>query len=229
MTPSLYQKWDLKVLDGKEITETFLRPLYIEFNQAESRVNGSAACNRFFGSYSMKDNSLGFSQMGSTKMFCDEKSNKMESDFLKALGTVNKFRFDGEILVLLNDDREVARLEESNAVPDEMAGTWELFYITGKRIAFQGLYPDAKPTITFETGSGELKGNTSCNSFNARYNNKKGEKLFKPGATTLKACPGEGEQAFMEQFQRVDAYSVSGDTLTFLANGIANMKFLKTN
>lgn len=229
MNPSLYQKWDLKVLNGEEITEKYLRPVYIEFNENESRISGSAACNRFFGSFKVSDKTLNLSQMGSTKMFCDDKSNQLETAFLKALGEVNGYKFDGQVLVLMNNKEEVARFEESNAVPDEMAGTWELFYITGRRIAFQGLYPDNKPSITLQAGSGDLTGNTSCNAFNATFNHKKGEKLFKPGAATLKACPGEGEQAFMEQFQRVDAYSVSGDTLTFMAAGIPNMKFLKTS
>jgi heat shock protein HslJ len=31
-----------------------------------------------------------------------------------------------------------------------LEGTWQLNYITGPRIAFEELYPDNKPTITFE-------------------------------------------------------------------------------
>ena len=29
-------------------------------------------------------------------------------------------------------------------------GTWELNYVAGPRIAFNGLYPNNKPTITFD-------------------------------------------------------------------------------
>lgn len=229
MKAELFQKWDLKVLNNDLVTGKFANPVYIEFQKDESKVNGSAACNRFFGTYTLNGKSLVFSPFGSTRMYCDEESNKLESEFLQAMTKVTGYKIENKTLILLNNNEEIARFHESNAVPDAMAGTWDLVYITGRRIAFEGLYPEKKPQITFKMGSNELTGNTSCNSFTAAFNNKPNEKLFNPGAMTLKACPGEGEQAFMEQFKRVDSWEISGDTLTFIAEKIPNMKFVKSS
>lgn len=229
MGPDLYQKWDVKVLNGNDISGVFSRPVYIEFNQEESRVSGSAACNRFFGSYTRSGNTIEFKPLASTKMFCDEVSNKFESEFLSSLQTVNNFKFDGNSLILLNNSEVIARLEESNAVPDELAGNWELFYITGRRIAFEGLYPEKKPFIRFQQGNADFSANTSCNSLMGSYKGGKKGELFDLGAMTLMACPGEGEQVFVDELKKVDAYLVSGDTLTFLSKDIPTMKFSKSN
>lgn len=48
-------------------------------------------------------------------------------------------------------------------------GTWDLNYISGIRIAFDGLYPEKKPTISFNLSSNELSGNTTCNGFTSKF------------------------------------------------------------
>lgn len=222
-------KWDLKELNGKDIIQTYMRPVLIEFNETDSKVSGSAACNRFFGSFNKSGKTLTFNPLASTKMFCDEASNNLETEFLSSLEKVNKFKVENHTLLLMNENNVIAKFTESHSVPDELVGKWELFYITGRRIAFQGLYPEKKPTITFQKDSDRFAANTSCNSMSGSYNGKKGEKLFNPGPMTMMACPGEGEQAFLEQFNKVDRYLVSGDTLTFFNKDIPNMKFIKTN
>lgn len=45
------------------------------------------------------------------------------------------------------------------------ASAWELEYITGTRIAFEGLFPEKKPTLDFRLGKGVLGGNTGCKDF----------------------------------------------------------------
>ncbi|WP_053056645.1 META domain-containing protein [Tenacibaculum mesophilum] len=47
--------------------------------------------------------------------------------------------------------------------------TWELEYISGPRIAFQGLYPNKKPTISFNKETQKVEGNNSCNGYSAPY------------------------------------------------------------
>ena len=48
---------------------------------------------------------------------------------------------------------------------DALDGTWQLNYITGPRIAFDGLYPDKKPTIVFDIKENKISGNNSCNQY----------------------------------------------------------------
>ena len=46
---------------------------------------------------------------------------------------------------------------------------WELEYLSGPRIAFQGLFPDKKPQITFNPTTQKVEGNSGCNGYSADY------------------------------------------------------------
>ncbi len=118
------------------------------------------------------------------------------------------------------------------STPDtsKLAGTWELNYITGSRIAFEGLYPNKKPTITFDLTKNWVNGNTSCNSFSGKLNVKGNNIDFKgPLAMTKMMClDGKGENVFIETLQKVTTYAISNDsTLNFIQNDIAVMRFVK--
>jgi heat shock protein HslJ len=108
-------------------------------------------------------------------------------------------------------------------------GKWQLNYITGPRIAFDGLYPDNKPTITFDLKRNKISGNTSCNNFSSPLN-ASGKKIsFKDAmAMTKMACPGEGETVFLQALKKVNSYDVTaGYTLTLLMDDVAMMRFTK--
>jgi heat shock protein HslJ len=114
---------------------------------------------------------------------------------------------------------------------NSLEGTWELNYITGPRIAFNGLYPDKKPTITFDLKQNKVSGNTSCNQYFGKVlvdGNKINFKDAKMGMTMM-ACPGEGENVYMKTLEKIDSYSISedGKTLNFLMGDIAVMRFEK--
>lgn len=111
-----------------------------------------------------------------------------------------------------------------------LEGTWELNYISGPRIAFEGLYPDRKPEITFDMANKRISGHTSCNSFNGPLN-VTGNKIdfTQPMAMTKKACMGDGEPVFLKTLSAVNTYSVTegGRTLNFISGDIATMRFVK--
>ena len=114
---------------------------------------------------------------------------------------------------------------------DALDGTWQLNYITGPRIAFDGLYPDKKPTIIFNINENKVSGNTSCNQY---FGNlvKDGNKInFKDAkmGMTMMVCSGEGENVYMKTLEKVDSYSISDDgkTLSFIMGDIAVMCFEK--
>ena len=112
-----------------------------------------------------------------------------------------------------------------------LEGTWELNYITGPRIAFDGLYPNKKPTITFDLKENKVAGNNSCNQYFGTLKvegNKINFKDAKMGMTMM-ACPGIGETTYMKTLEKVDSYSISedGKTLNFIMGDIAMMRFEK--
>ena len=112
-----------------------------------------------------------------------------------------------------------------------LEGTWELNYITGPRIAFDGLYPNKKPTINFDLKENRVSGNNSCNSFNGKLN-VTGNKIDfnQPMAVTKMMCmDGQGEQVFMSTLPKITSYDITdnGKTLHFISGDIAMMRFTK--
>jgi heat shock protein HslJ len=106
-------------------------------------------------------------------------------------------------------------------------GSWELTYISGTKIAFEGLYPNKKPAINFDVANTRVSGNTGCNNFSGKLNID-GNKinLNEAMALTKMMCPGQGETIFLETLKKINTYSVSDDsTLNFIMGDIALMRF----
>ena len=110
-----------------------------------------------------------------------------------------------------------------------LTGTWELNYITGPRIAFDGLYPNKKPMLKFDASAKTVGGNTSCNSFNGQLKVDGNKISFNdPMAMTRMMCPGDGENTFLETLKKVNSWSVSdGKILNLITGDIAVMRFTK--
>lgn len=110
----------------------------------------------------------------------------------------------------------------------QLTGSWELNYITGVRIAFNGLYPDTKPSISFGKVAGEMNGNTSCNVFGSKVTiNGNKLSISEPGAMTMRYCEGEGEKRFLDMLKKVDSYEVKDNVLTLSQGDLALMRFTK--
>lgn len=112
-----------------------------------------------------------------------------------------------------------------------LEGTWQLNYITGPRIAFDGLYPDKKPTINFDLKENKVSGNNGCNQYFGALQldgNKINFKDAKMGMTMM-ACQGSGEATYMKTLEKIDSYSISedGKTLNFIMGDMAMMRFEK--
>lgn len=121
-------------------------------------------------------------------------------------------------------------VKTANSQKAALQGAWELNYITGPRIAFPGLYPHNKPTITFNLKETSVSGKNSCNSYAGRLNVNGSKISFKePMMVTKMFCPGEGENVYMNALQKIDSYSVSedGKTLNFIMGDIVMMRFEK--
>ncbi|MEZ4898855.1 MAG: META domain-containing protein [Saprospiraceae bacterium] len=104
--------------------------------------------------------------------------------------------------------------------------TWELEYITGLRIAFEGLYPDKKPKIRFNKETHRVEGNNSCNGYAAEYKLKGDRIAFgEPGPTTMMYC-GEGEQQFLMTIKKVNRYQIDADgKLNLLLDNVPMLRF----
>jgi heat shock protein HslJ len=112
-----------------------------------------------------------------------------------------------------------------------LEGTWQLNYITGSRIAFDGLFPENKPTITFDLKENRVSGNNSCNTFSGNLIIKENQINFKDAKmiSTMMACAGQAEQVFMSTLGKIETYTISDDgkTLNFLMGDVIMMRFKK--
>jgi len=112
-----------------------------------------------------------------------------------------------------------------------LEGTWELNYITGPRIAFDGLYPNKKPTLVVDVTGKKISGTTGCNSYTGALVAGNGDISFKqPLAVTRMMC-GEGllgETTYLEMLKKINKFTVTdGNTLNLISGDIAMMRFTK--
>jgi len=105
--------------------------------------------------------------------------------------------------------------------------TWELEYITGPRIAFEGLFPNKKPQISFDKETGKVNGTDSCNGYSADYTLDGNAISFgEPGPTTMMFCGGS-ERQFLEMMKKIDGYAFEEDKLSLMMGDIVMMRFKK--
>lgn len=94
-------EWKLVRLNNTDYSA--LSPQVTLTLSVDNKVAGFAGCNRYFGSYTKKDADLGFSGLGSTKMYCPEKM-EVEDAFLKAMREVNHYKLTADKLTLQKDE-----------------------------------------------------------------------------------------------------------------------------
>ena len=106
--------------------------------------------------------------------------------------------------------------------------TWELEYITGPRITFNGLYPNKKPQIAFDKESKKAEGTNSCNGYSADYTITGDTITFgEPGPTTMMYC-GEGEKVFLDMMKKINKFNIDADgKLNLMLNDVPMMRFHK--
>lgn len=223
-------KWYVSDLEGKPYLYSGKNneETYLSFSKKDViKVSGFTGCNRLMGTAELNDkNALKFSPLATTKMACPGSDN-MESVFLTALSKVTNYTVINDQLQLKNGDSVLAVFNGVSPEMEKLSRTWELDYISGPRIAFDGLYPDKKPFVSFNFSAKQLMGNSSCNGFSAKYvidGNKIG---FKDYLKTMMFCEGGGEETFLNMLKKVNKFSVNENTLTFLIDDVAVMRFKK--
>jgi len=104
--------------------------------------------------------------------------------------------------------------------------TWELEFLSGPRIAFDGLFPNKKPKIAFNKDTQKVEGNDSCNGYSAGYTlNGDAISFGEPGMTTMMYC-GEGETFFLNTMKKINKYHIDENgKLNLMIDNIPMMRF----
>jgi heat shock protein HslJ len=99
MEPSTVKetKWELKSMTGSTLPSSAKATLNFT-NQ--SAFGGKSFCNSYGGKFTLSGNSIQFSEIFGTKMYCGEVANA-ESEFLKNLELVDELKLvDGKLKLL---------------------------------------------------------------------------------------------------------------------------------
>lgn len=94
--------WKLVELNGQKVDYNKKKgnqPYIILRPDDNNKVFGNAGCNRFFGTFELKEGGqISFSQMGATKMYCP--NMETEKQFLQILSKADNYSLDGETMTL---------------------------------------------------------------------------------------------------------------------------------
>jgi len=96
-------KWVLSEWPGKLLPATAQATLNIN---GGNKIGGKSFCNSYGGNASFNGNAIQFSQLFSTKMYCNEVADA-ETKFIADLETVNSGKVDGGKLWLMKDGKVV--------------------------------------------------------------------------------------------------------------------------
>ena len=93
------EPWEVVELDGQRVAEP--ARMTVGFG-ADGRLSGLAACNRYFGQYTLSGEGLRLAPLGATKMACEPGAMEDERRFIAAAGQVDRFAIepDGSLRLL---------------------------------------------------------------------------------------------------------------------------------
>ncbi|MCX9157308.1 META domain-containing protein [Niveibacterium sp. 24ML] len=94
--------WVLKQIEGQAVSSG--RPPSLRLDSAAGKVSGFSGCNRYTGSATVSGAKLKFGPLAGTRMACVE-GMELEQRYLTLLAQTDRYRIEGDMLLLLSGDR----------------------------------------------------------------------------------------------------------------------------
>lgn len=126
----------IEQLDATDITDE----ITLEFDTKANKVSGFAGCNRFFGTYTTNGNAISFSEMGATRMMCDDEANAIEQKMFKTLAKINAFEVSNGKLSLKNDEATLILANEKMMSKSRQAESINITYRASTRGFFETIW-----------------------------------------------------------------------------------------
>ncbi len=184
---------------------------------ADGRLSGSDGCNRYSGSYSLKQTALAVSpNLASTQMACAPDINAQAQAYIAALTGAKSYRIDGDRLDLLAADGKASATFAAQS--RSLAGTsWSATGINNGRQAVSSLVKDSSVTMDFGK-DGIVGGSAGCNRYTATYKSDGSSLTIGQAAVTRMMCAEptgvmEQEQQFLRALSTVATARFEGDRL----------------
>jgi len=95
-------KWSLKKIHHKDSVEEVFTKAFVKFNREKKSAGGNGSCNTFGSTTAIDGNRISFSNIFSTKMYC-EGVQQTEDSFFRLLAVVNRFEIKDKTLALYHD------------------------------------------------------------------------------------------------------------------------------
>ena len=73
---------------------------FAEEGEQANRISGTGGCNRYFGDYTLTDDLISVSPLGSTRMICDPERMAQEDRFFQALSTTESYNLSNDELLI---------------------------------------------------------------------------------------------------------------------------------
>ena len=128
------------LLEQLNASHVVVYELTLEFDSKTNKVSGFAGCNRFFGTYSTNGNSISFSELGATRMMCEDEKNKIENNFFQTIAKVNAFELSNGKLSLKHDDSILITADENLKSESRQAETINIVYRASTRGYFEMIW-----------------------------------------------------------------------------------------
>lgn len=219
-------QWTLTYANGRVVTNS---SAYFEIDAEQKRFKGNAGCNRMFGTVTVNERRIEFSNVGTTKMMCKLPSgNVSEMAFLNAMGKASRYGQLGNTLhVYDRSGRTVLRFKrlvkqppvETTPKTYSLEGRkWVLESIKNRKtlVAIKGAF------VNFDQKKGSAGGNSGCNVFGGDLAAKGSKIQITDIISTMRACTEGGkmdtEREFLEGLRSADHYEIKDGRL-FLFEG----------
>jgi heat shock protein HslJ len=181
----------------------------------DGRLTVQADCNRAVGTYTRQGAQLTLKLGPTTLAACPPGS--LGPQFLRDLGEVVTYVFDGEQLVL-NMKVDSGNMIFSGQPPASLTGNqWRVQGINNGMGGITSVLADTQLTMTFGT-DGRVSGNTGCNMFSGTYTVTGSGLTFGPLISTRRACLSDAanrqESMFLTALEKVAGYTLVGEMLT---------------
>lgn len=204
--------WRLTDVRGFDAAALPAGPRSVTARFKGGRVDGFSGCNRYFGSYTFKQDRLVIGPLAGSMMACDEASMAVETAVKRALSGAFRPVLAEDRLSLLADGGEAVLAFKAEPVP-VLAGLRS--NITGFNNGRQAVVsPLLGTTLSLSFGDGIVKGFGGCNTFRASYTTDGDRIAVGPVAATRRACPAEGvmqqEREFIAALKSTTTWAFSG-------------------
>lgn len=114
--------------------------LTLQFDSKTNKVSGFAGCNRFFGTYMTNANTISFSELGATRMMCQDEVNKVELDMFQTMAKITGFELSNGLLSLKNEDAIVITANKDSLSKSRQADKINIVYRASTRGFFETIW-----------------------------------------------------------------------------------------